>query len=228
MKKVELAFLISSFAVVTLGTSGSVGCGSDDAPIPPGNATCVGDCECAGDTCKCKTGGTCTFGAEVSVDGGDGGAAAAPDNVTYECEAKNTCEATCGSNCTTTCEGQSTCQGTCESNCTSTCGGTSTCTLETGVDSKVTCTGGSECTVSLDTGSKLLCEGNSTCTIKCPKGGCTAECGGSAGCTVECGSGAACQITCNGQRAEECAGGTTCESACGNTTTADAGRDAHP
>jgi hypothetical protein len=228
MNTLRLSLWTMGFAVLGVGISGSVGCGEDDAPIPAGTATCSGDCECVGDTCKCRTGGTCTFGAEVGADGGDGGAAAPADNVTYQCESKNTCDATCGTNCTTTCEGQSTCVGSCESNCTSTCGGTSTCTLETGVNSNVTCTGGSDCTVTLDTGSKLTCEGNSKCTIKCPQGGCTAECGGSAGCRVECGGTTACAITCNGQKSDECAAGSTCESACG-TRDPDSGlRDATP
>jgi hypothetical protein len=78
----------------------------------------------------------------------------------------------------------------------------------------VTCGGGSTCTVSLDTGSKLSCQGESTCRIDCPKGGCTADCTGSAGCTVVCGGTTACAIECNGMKMQDCAAGTTCGGAC--------------
>jgi hypothetical protein len=223
----ERHVLFGSIAALSIVAGISVGCGDDPPPIN-NTASCVGDCECTGDTCTCKQGGNCTFGPTggTGADGGliDGGAAP-PDNVTYHCDAKGTCEAACGTGCTTTCEGQSTCNSTCESNCTATCNGTSECNIDTGTNSTVTCGGGSDCAVELGEGSKLECQGNSTCTIKCPQGGCTAECAGSAGCSIECGAAKACTITCNGQKSEDCAAGTTCAGTCGNSTGGDAGED---
>src|SRR5688572_5503463 len=126
----DRSILFGSIATLSLVVGISVGCGGDEAPPIQNTASCVGDCECTGDTCTCKQGGTCTFGptggGTAGVDGGDAGTGA-PDNVTYHCDAKGTCEAACGTGCTTTCGGQSTCNATCESNCTATCTGTSEC-----------------------------------------------------------------------------------------------------
>lgn len=205
---VSLGLAVASLFVVA-------GCGgSDDAS----NAVCRGDCTCSGSTCTCKTGGTCSFGpVPITEDAGTdaGSSTALPNDVTYHCDSKGSCDLTCGSGCTATCAGRSTCAGACTTNCTSTCAGTSECTLETGTNSTVTCTGGSDCTLSLDTGSTVTCDGNSSCTIRCPKGGCTAECGGSSSCNVECGGTTACNLNCNGSRTEQCAPGSTCTGACG-------------
>jgi hypothetical protein len=181
---------------------------------------CVGDCMCTDTECACRAGGTCTFGAAgPALEGGDGGlsismTAPPPDNVSYHCDSQNSCDLTCGTGCTNTCGGRSTCEGSCTSNCTSSCAGTSSCTLETGVNSQVTCEGGSTCEVKIDTGSTITCRGESTCKVECPKGGCTADCGGAAECTVVCGAGAACQITCNGTRVMDCGAGATCRGVC--------------
>jgi hypothetical protein len=215
-------------AIVIVAHYAFAACGSSNDAALIGIA-CSGDCECTGSTCSCEKGGTCVLGgAPTAADAGADGAVApasgvAPSNVTYHCDSQNDCDLTCGTGCTNTCAGQSECAGTCGSNCTSSCTGTSTCTLVTGVDSEVTCGGGSDCAITLDTGSKLSCQGDSTCTIKCPKGGCTADCTGSAACRVECGEGAPCHIECNGQRAEDCAAGMTCNGSCGGSSVPDAG-----
>ncbi len=223
------SWLLVSFGA--LGISGgiaAVGCGSSDAASIPG-PSCTGDCDCSGTTCSCKSGGTCAFGGAASgttADGGDGGdgGVAPPDNVTFNCQTKNTCDLSCGTGCTSSCAGQSTCEGSCGSNCTSSCTGTSTCTLSTGTNSTVSCGGGSDCNVTLDTGSTIGCTGNSNCNIKCPKGGCTAECQGSSGCTIECGGTVACQIQCNGKQSQACAAGTTCAGTCGGEPATDGGK----
>src|SRR5688572_12188587 len=109
----DRTILFGSIAALSLVAGISVGCGDDPPPIQ-NTASCVGDCVCTGDTCTCEQGGKCTFGptggGTAGVDGGDvdGGTSGAPDNVTYHCDAKGTCEAACGTGCTTTCEGQST------------------------------------------------------------------------------------------------------------------------
>jgi hypothetical protein len=203
--------------IVALGLAGTTACG---ASSEVGRATCRGDCDCSGDTCSCKSGGTCTFGPEpeTSEPGSDAGSTTGggelPNDVSYDCEARNTCDLTCGTGCNATCAGRSVCEGTCTDNCTSRCAGTSDCTLQTGTNSDVTCSGGSNCTLTLDTGSTVICQGNSSCTIRCPKGGCTAECGGSSSCIVECGGTEACHVECNGTRAQDCAAGTTCSGVC--------------
>jgi hypothetical protein len=191
--------------------------------------SCSGDCSCTDVTCTCRTGGMCTFGpadpnaAAGATDAGPVTGAAPPDDVTYHCDSNNQCDLTCGSGCSNTCDGRSVCAGSCTSNCTSSCAGSSECTLTTGVNSNVTCAGGSACKVTLDPGSTITCAGDSTCMIDCPKGGCTAECGGSAGCSVACGGTAPCQIECNGMKAQDCAAGSTCNAACGRTPEHDGG-----
>src|SRR5687768_904157 len=59
-----------------------------DVTTTKGSAACTGNCECVGNTCTCRQGGTCTFG-PAAVDGGDGGVLP-PDNVVYDCQSKNT------------------------------------------------------------------------------------------------------------------------------------------
>ncbi len=229
------SLLVGTFATLAICISVFSACGGSDAPAP--SASCTGACSCSGTTCTCNTGGTCDFGG-VEADGAASGPV--PNNVTYQCDSKNTCNATCGTGCTTTCDGQSTCIGTCESNCTSSCGGTSICTLTTGTNSMVTCEGGSTCNVDVDTGSTVTCTGNSICNVTCPKGGCTLSCQGSGTCDVTCGvvadagtrgdtdagtiqgadagaSGiAACKIDCGGGKSDTCAAGTTCTNTCGH------------
>lgn len=217
----KLGMTITAFSTL-LAIGVAIGCGSDGEEAVTANGACSGDCECSGTVCTCRQGGTCTFGATgvgSGEAGADGGAVAPPDGVTYKCESKNTCDATCGSNCTTSCAGQSTCTGSCEENCTSTCTGTSTCNLDTGANSKVTCGGGSTCDLELGTGSTVDCQGNTTCKVSCPAGGCTIQCSGSATCSLVCGAkvdggegGAAtpCKIDCGGKGSVDCAPGTTC------------------
>lgn len=216
----EHAQLIAASALAVIAGSFFAACGSSDSAGL--TAPCTGDCTCSGNTCSCRTGGTCTLGAPTGAhsDAGPAGQTSLPPNdVTYHCDSKTSCDLTCGTGCTNTCNGQSVCAGSCGSNCTSTCDGTSQCTLVTGTNSSVTCGGGSDCGVTLDPGSTLSCQGNSACTIKCPKGGCTADCTGSSACTVECGGTVPCHIHCNGGKTADCTPGTNCEGTCHGVTT---------
>src|SRR5262245_32405778 len=111
MQKLHVALGLVSMGIAAFATNVGVGCGSksDDSAAAP---TCSGDCVCTGNDCTCKTGGNCTFGgaASASSDGGDAGATPPPDNATFHCDSKNTCDSTCGTGCTTTCAGQSVCE----------------------------------------------------------------------------------------------------------------------
>jgi hypothetical protein len=221
----------SVWKLVVIALATTLGCGgSGRRPQPP---TCSGDCSCIETTCTCQAGGTCSFGGPATGSDGDGdggtassgmtGTTAPPDDVTYHCDTKNECDLTCGTGCTATCDGRSTCAGSCSANCTSSCAGTSQCTLTTGVNSEVTCAGGSTCQLTLDTGSTIKCQGDSTCNINCPKGGCAAECAGSAGCTVVCGGTEACTIECNGTKVQDCPSGSTCNGVCTGPPSGDGG-----
>ena len=224
------SLFVGTLTALVVGVAAFTACGgSSAAPV----GSCSGDCSCSGTTCTCNTGGTCTFGNGVEADGAPA-PGPEPSGVTYNCDSKNTCNASCGTGCTTTCDGQSTCVGSCDANCTSTCGGTSNCTLNAGQNSNVTCEGGSVCEITVDTGSTLTCTGNSTCNEICPKGGCTLDCQGSGTCTVTCGlpsdagtagNGAdgggttgvtACTIKCGsaGGKSQTCAPGAVCTDTC--------------
>src|SRR4051794_26604705 len=108
MSKLHLSMLLGALSALALGVGGLLGCGSDDVEIA--SPACTGDCVCTGDACECKAGGKCAFGGSAGgsaagADGGEGGASAAPppDNVTFNCETKNTCDLTCGTGCTSNC-----------------------------------------------------------------------------------------------------------------------------
>src|SRR4051812_4668861 len=101
MSVLRLFIVAVALVALAVGFGANAGCGSDDVSVPGGNATCTGACDCSGDTCKCMAGGKCVFGGGTSssagAEGGEGGASAdggsaGPDNVTYNCETKNTCE----------------------------------------------------------------------------------------------------------------------------------------
>src|SRR5689334_13644293 len=94
-----VAFPISVIFVSIGFTVPTTGCGSDDESTGSSPA-CVGDCECNGDVCTCKAGGKCTFGGTATATAGEAGlidgGAAPPDNATFKCDSKNTCDSTCG------------------------------------------------------------------------------------------------------------------------------------